>query len=71
MRHALIYQDENGAWIAEVPSLPGCLSDGETREEAIENVKEAMSLWLETNHDLGRPLPPDYFNLSVVALTEP
>lgn len=47
MRQILLYTDEDGVWIAEVPSLPGCGSDGMTRDEALENVKEAIDLWIE------------------------
>jgi predicted RNase H-like HicB family nuclease len=47
MRHILLYQDEDGAWIVECPSLPGCFSDGQTRDEAIANIKEAIELWIE------------------------
>ena len=45
--HVLIEQDETGYFVAEVPALPGCLSQGKTREEAIANVKEALEGWLE------------------------
>jgi antitoxin HicB len=41
----IITQDENGFYVAEVPSLPGCISQGKTREEALENIKDAHS-WL-------------------------
>lgn len=51
-----LYQDEDGIWIAEVPSIPGCGSDGPTREEALENVKEAIEACLEVRADLGMPL---------------
>ncbi len=44
----LVEQDEDGIFVAEVPSLPGCLSDGRTREEALRNVQEAISLYLES-----------------------
>lgn len=47
MRYAIVYRDETGAWIAEVPSLPGCLSQGDTREEVIANIKEAIALYIE------------------------
>lgn len=47
MRHVLLYTDEDGNWIAEVPSLPGCHSDGRTRAEAIERVKEAIEVYVE------------------------
>ena len=43
----IIEQDENGYYIAEVPALPGCLSQGKSQEEAIDNIKEAVEGWLE------------------------
>ncbi|MBI3351278.1 MAG: type II toxin-antitoxin system HicB family antitoxin [Nitrospirae bacterium] len=45
--HIVIEKDETGYYSAEVPALPGCLSQGKTREEAIENIKEAIGGWLE------------------------
>ena len=42
MRQVVLYSGEDGYWIAECPSLPGCVSQGKTREEAILNVKEAI-----------------------------
>jgi predicted RNase H-like HicB family nuclease len=45
--HVIIEQDEAGYWVVEVPALPGCLSQGKTREEAIANIKEAIEGWLE------------------------
>lgn len=54
----LIEQDEDGAFIAEVPVLPGCISEGRTREEAVKNIKEAMSLYLESLEAHGEPIPP-------------
>lgn len=47
MRQVLVYAGEDGYWVAEVPSLPGCISQGSTRDEAIANVKEAIALYLE------------------------
>ncbi|MEQ1796161.1 MAG: type II toxin-antitoxin system HicB family antitoxin [Nitrospira sp.] len=46
--HVVIDQDEAGYYVAEVPALPGCLSQGKTREEALTNVKEAIEGWMET-----------------------
>ncbi len=43
----IIEQDENGYYTAEVPALPGCLSQGKNQEEAIDNIKEAIEGWLE------------------------
>lgn len=45
--HVIIEQDEAGYYVAEVPALPGCLSQGKTYEEAITNIKEAIEGWLE------------------------
>lgn len=45
--HVIIEQDEKGYFVAEVPALPGCFSQGKTREEAIANIKEAIEGWLE------------------------
>lgn len=45
--HVIIEQDEEGYYVAEVPALPGCLSQGKSREEAIANIKEAIEGWLE------------------------
>lgn len=46
--HVVIEKDEAGYYVAEVPALPGCLSQGKTHEEALSNVKEAVAGWLET-----------------------
>ncbi len=45
--HVIIEQDENGYYTAEVPALPGCLSQGKTHEEAVGNIKEAIEAWVE------------------------
>jgi predicted RNase H-like HicB family nuclease len=60
MRQVILYQDEDGIWIAEVPSLHGCVSDEPTREEALENVKEAIELWIEDALAHGEEVPQDY-----------
>ena len=54
----LIEQDEDGVYVAEVPSLPGCISQGETREEALENIREAIALYLESLEAHNEPVPP-------------
>ena len=46
--HAIIEKDEAGYYVAEVPALPGCLSQGKTFEEAVSNIGEAIQGWLET-----------------------
>jgi predicted RNase H-like HicB family nuclease len=45
--HVIIEKDEAGYYVAEVPALPGCFSQGKTYEEAISNIKEAIAGWLE------------------------
>jgi predicted RNase H-like HicB family nuclease len=54
----LIEQDEDGVFVAEVPSLPGCITQGQTREEALENVKEAIAAYLESLQKHDEPIPP-------------
>jgi len=45
--HVIIEQDESGYYVAEVPALPGCFSQGKTRKEALKNIQEAVEGWLE------------------------
>jgi antitoxin HicB len=54
----LIEPDEDGVFVAEVPSLPGCISQGATRAEAISNIKEAIVGYLESLAKEGEPIPP-------------
>lgn len=54
----MIEQDEDGVYVAEVPSLPGCISQGQTREEAVENVKEAIAAYIESLEAHDEPIPP-------------
>jgi predicted RNase H-like HicB family nuclease len=49
-------RDEDGVWIAECPSIPGCVSQGETREDALANIREAIAACLEARAELGMPL---------------
>lgn len=49
-------RDEDGAWVAECPSIPGCVSQGQTRDEAIANVREAIAACLEVRSERGLPL---------------
>lgn len=49
---------DGGGFVATVPDLPGCMSDGDTPEEAIANVLDAIDTWLEAARDAGRAVPP-------------
>jgi predicted RNase H-like HicB family nuclease len=54
----LIEQDEDGVYVVEVPALPGCISQGHTREEVIRNIQEAVSGYLESLKTHNEPVPP-------------
>ncbi len=60
-------RDEDGVWIAECPAIPGCVSQGATREEVLENIKEAMPLCLEVRAELGYPLTIETRQVEVFA----
>ena len=53
---ATVDRDEDGVWIAECPAIPGCVSQGESREEVLANVQEAIVLCLEVRAERGLPL---------------
>jgi predicted RNase H-like HicB family nuclease len=53
----IYWSDEDQAFIAEVPELPGCAADGETHEEVLENLEIIMDEWIETAQEMGRPIP--------------
>lgn len=54
----LVEQDEDGYFVAEVPALPGCISQGETRQEALKNIREAIAGYLESLENHQEPVPP-------------
>ncbi len=58
-RRVILRPIEDGWWLAEVPSLPGCLSQGSTKEEALENVKDAIRSYIAVLEEDGLPIPPD------------
>jgi antitoxin HicB len=53
-----LLEEDGGGFVATVPDLPGCMSDGETREEAARNVEDAIRCWLEEARAVGRAVPP-------------
>ncbi|MDX9975698.1 MAG: type II toxin-antitoxin system HicB family antitoxin [FCB group bacterium] len=66
MRKVILFPGEDGFWVVECPSLPGCISQGRTREEALDNIREAMNLYVETLQEQCRPIPEDL--LEIIAL---
>jgi predicted RNase H-like HicB family nuclease len=62
-----IDRDEDGVWVVECPSIPGCVSQGTTKEEAIENVKDAIKLCLEVRAERGLPLTVESRQVEVLA----
>ncbi|MBM3745210.1 MAG: type II toxin-antitoxin system HicB family antitoxin [Acidobacteria bacterium] len=68
MRQVLVYHGEDGYWVAECPSLPGCVSQGQTREEAVANIKEAIAGYIETLEEDGLPIPEERFDALLLAV---
>jgi len=54
----VIEQDEDGVYVAECPSLPGCISQGKSRDEAVANIKDAIQGYLASLKKHGEPIPP-------------
>ena len=62
-----IERDEDGIWITECPSIPGCVSQGVTKDEAIENIKDAIKICLEVRAEKGLPLTVETRQVEVAA----
>lgn len=66
MRQVILSPDrEDGGWVAEVPSLPGCISQGESREEALRNIQDAIETWIEGATAVGLVIPEDSLEVQV------
>ncbi len=61
-----IDRDEDGIWIVECPSIPGCVSQGNTKNEALENIQDAISACLQVRAELGLPLTIETQQIEVV-----
>jgi len=62
-----IDRDEDGAWVVECPSIPGCVSQGATREDALENIRDAIRGCLEVRAEKGMPLTVETLQVEVTA----
>lgn len=68
MRQAIVYPGEDGYWVAECPSLPGCISQGKTKQEALANIKEAIQGYIAALEEDGLPVPDENFEALLVAV---
>jgi predicted RNase H-like HicB family nuclease len=68
MRQVILYPGESGFWVAECPSLPGCLSQGETKESAIRNIREAIEGYVLALEEDGLAVPPDRLDALLLAV---
>ncbi len=68
MRQVLVYPGEDDYWVAECPSLPGCISQGNTKEEALSNIKEAIAVYIDALEEDNLPVPPDNQKAAVIII---
>ncbi|MBL7202451.1 MAG: type II toxin-antitoxin system HicB family antitoxin [Anaerolineae bacterium] len=68
MRQVIVYPGEDGYWVAECPTLLGCVSQGETREQAIRHIREAIDAYIAALEEDGLPVPEDRFELLTVVV---
>jgi predicted RNase H-like HicB family nuclease len=66
MRQVILYRGEDGYWVVECPSLPGCISQGKTRDEAIRNIADAIRLYVSALEDDNLPVPPETSEAEIV-----
>jgi len=59
MRQVILYPGEDGYWVVECPSFPGCISQGKTKEEAVQNIREAIEGYVLALQQDGLPIPPE------------
>ena len=68
MRQVIIYPGNDGYWVVECPSLPGCISQGQTKEEAIVNIREAIQGYIAALEEDHLPVPEERFETLLVAV---
>ncbi|MBA2493009.1 MAG: type II toxin-antitoxin system HicB family antitoxin [Gammaproteobacteria bacterium] len=68
MRQVIIYKGQDDCWIAECASLPGCISQGHTKEEAVNNIKEAIEGYISALQEDGLAVPEERFETLLVAV---
>jgi len=68
MRQVIIYRGEDGYWVMECPSLPGCISQGKTKEEALSNTREAIDVYIEALKEDNIPVPEEHFDAILITV---
>ncbi len=68
MRQVLVYPGDDGYWVAECPSLPGCISQGKTKAEAILNIQEAIRGYIAALQEDRLPVPEEHFEALLIAV---
>ena len=68
MRQVVIYPGEDGDWVVDCPTLPGCISQGKTKEEAVQNIREAIDAYIAALEEDGLSVPQERFELLTVAV---
>ena len=68
MRQVMLYPGEDGYWVAECPSLPGCISQGKTREETISNIREAIKAYVRALEEDKLDVPEERFEALLLAV---
>ena len=68
MRQVVMYPGEDGYWVVEVPSLPGCISQGKTKAEALVNIREAIAGYVAALEEDGIPVPEEHFEAQTLVL---
>ncbi|OIN97917.1 hypothetical protein AUJ66_02000 [Candidatus Desantisbacteria bacterium CG1_02_38_46] len=68
MREVIIYPGEDGYWVVECPTLPGCISQGKTKEEAIQNIREAIEGYITVLKEDGLSVPEERFEVLTVVV---
>ena len=68
MRAVILRRGEDSGWIVECPSLPGCITQGKTKAEAVRNIKEAIEGWIETMSAQGQTIPEEDYDTQVLCV---
>jgi predicted RNase H-like HicB family nuclease len=68
MREVILYPGEDGYWVVECPSLPRCISQGKTKEEALKNIKEAINCYVHSLEEDNLLIPEERFEVTVVVV---